>query len=127
MQKEHARLKQVWARVNSERRGKGEPQLLQKAIAADYGVTPGLIGAYVNGHEPIPEKWKIRFAHFLGVPLLELWPDFPYRGLLLTAGVSAGTLELALELSEYDPEAITAVRNMLATTRRKAAPKAIEK
>lgn len=66
------RLRQVW---DAEKRRPGS-KISQKAMAADWGVNASNITQYLNGHIKLNVEAKLRFASYLGKPVLEIWPDF---------------------------------------------------
>lgn len=66
------RLRQIW---DAEKRRPGS-KISQKAMAADWGVDPSNITQYLNGHIKLNVEAKLRFATYLGKPVLEIWPDF---------------------------------------------------
>lgn len=122
MQKDHARLKAAWERVNRERLAQGKPKLLQKALAAEYGVTESNIGHYLKGREPLNDKWKLRFAKFLGLPVWEIWPDYEYRD-VIAKGLPAGAIEFGLEYLDITEEGQQALRGIMKTLPRRQKPR----
>lgn len=66
------RLRQVW---DAEKQRPGS-KISQKAMAADWGVNASNITQYLNGHIKLNVEAKLRFAAYLGKPVLEIWPDF---------------------------------------------------
>lgn len=123
MDKDYIRLRAAWDRVAAEREARKQPKLLQKSLAAQYKVTEGMVGHYINGREPLPIKWKLRFAEFLGLSILEIWPDFPHKK-LLHADLDRDVLEVALEYAEIeDEDQKKAVRAMISALPRRKAPK----
>lgn len=123
MEKDHARLKTAWGRVVAERQRKGLPKLLRKSVAAQYSVTEGLIGHYFNGREPIPIKWKLRFAEYLNLSPLDIWPDFPHKK-ALRADLDRDVLEVALEYAEIaDDKQKESVRSLISSLPKRPAVK----
>lgn len=122
-EKDHARLKAAWERVAAERGARGQPKLLRKSLAAQYRVTEGLVGHYFNGREPIPIKWKLRFAEYLGLSPLAIWPDFPHKKALHTT-LDSDVLEVALDYAEIaDEKQKEAVRKMISSLPKRPAAK----
>lgn len=112
MEKDHVRLNAAWNKIAAERQAKGE-KMLQKQLAAQYGVSEGLVGHYLRGREPIGVKWKLRFADFLKLSVVEIWPDFPHKK-ALNADLDRDVLEVALEYAEIaDEKQKEAVRSMI--------------
>lgn len=66
------RLRQMW---DAEKRLHGS-KISQKAMATDWGVDASNITQYLNGHIKLNVEAKLRFASYLGKPVLEIWPDF---------------------------------------------------
>jgi hypothetical protein len=66
------RLRQIW---DAEKRRPGS-KVSQKAMALEWGVNPSNITQYLNGHIKLNVEAKLRFAAYLGKPVLEIWPDF---------------------------------------------------
>jgi hypothetical protein len=66
------RLRQVW---DAEKQRHGS-KISQKAMALDWGVNASNITQYLNGHIKLNVEAKLRFAAYLGKPVLEIWPDF---------------------------------------------------
>ncbi len=68
------RLRAVW---DAEKRRHGS-KVSQKAMALEWGVNPSNITQYLNGHIKLNTEARLRFARYLGKPLLEIWPDFEF-------------------------------------------------
>ncbi len=96
------RLRAVW---DAEKRRLGA-KVSQKAMALEWGVNPSNITQYLNGHIKLNTEARLRFARYLGKPVLEIWPDFEF------ADIAPG---------ELPPEAlqIAALWTMLPGTSRK--------
>lgn len=122
MQRDHAKLKAAWDRVNRERIAQGKPKLLQKSLAADYGVTESNIGHYIKGREPLNDKWKLRFAKFLGLKVWDIWPDFEYKGVIST-GLPQDVMEFTFDFLELTDESQQQLRSLAKALPRRTKPK----
>lgn len=122
MQKDSARLADTWRREKAKRIAERKPPLLQKDLAHKWGVTEAMVGHYLRGREPLNVKWQIRFAEFLGVPILDIWPDFEHKQ-ILSAGIPADALEVALDYTEITPGGQEALRKMMAELPRRPSAK----
>ena len=113
MQKDYARLAEVWQREKARRKAEGLPPLLQKDLAHKHGVTEAMVGHYLKGREPLNLKWKVWFAEFLETPPWEIWPDFEHKQ-ILSSGLPPDAIEVALDYAEITPGGQEAVRKMMA-------------
>lgn len=69
------RLRAVW---DAEKLRLGRSRVSQKAMALEWGVHPSNITQYLNGHIKLNTEAKLRFARYLGKPVLDIWPDFEF-------------------------------------------------
>lgn len=109
MQQDQARLWSTWTRVKAEREAKGLARISQIELAQKWKVTAPLIGHYLHAREPVPVKWQLRFAEYLGVPVTAIWPDFIHAK-LLQSGLPSDALEVALEYLDLLPPSQQAIR-----------------
>lgn len=116
MNKDSKRLRAAWQAVDKIRKEQGLPRLSQKELAKKYKNSPALVGHYLSGRETLNEKWKIRFAAYLGVPITEIWPDFPHCNF----GVPEYAMKIAFDFLEMDLEGQDVVRRTIAALPRRA-------
>lgn len=69
------RLRAVW---DAEKLRLGRAKVSQKAMALEWGVHPSNITQYLNGHIKLNTEAKLRFARYLGKPVLDIWPEFEF-------------------------------------------------
>lgn len=69
------RLRAVW---DAEKLRLGRSRVSQKAMALEWGVHPSNITQYLNGHIKLNTEAKLRFARYLGKPVLDIWPSFEF-------------------------------------------------
>ncbi len=72
----HSPLYQAWHRVKRYR-----PDISQKELALEWGLTEGAISQYIRGHTELNVEAQLWFARYLEVPVTDIWPDFAFRDL----------------------------------------------
>lgn len=66
------RLREAW------QHGKNAGRYSQKDLAAQWGVTTGLVSQYINGHTALNVEAKLRFSKYMRRPAHTIWPDFEF-------------------------------------------------
>ena len=106
-------LRNEHARINAERRARGQGKLLLKHLAVKYGVTQGAVSQYYRGREPLNTEWQMRFADWLGVSPVKIWPDFPYKG-MFSDDLKPELIPLFRALSDnFNEEQLAAIRQLV--------------
>jgi len=112
-------LRNEHARINAERKSRGLGKLLLKDLAVKWKTSPGLVSQYYRGHEPLNTKWKMRFAEWMGVSPVKVWPDFEHKT-LVTNELSPEMAELVKTLADnFDEDQIDALKALVAATMKK--------
>jgi DNA-binding XRE family transcriptional regulator len=85
----------------------------QKAMALAAGATEGAISQLLKGDTKLTIEWALQFSTYMGVPIVDIWPDFPFRG--ATPGrLSPDEVEIALMFRMLkDPEQKKTLTNLL--------------
>jgi hypothetical protein len=114
-----AALREAWSRVDSARAKAGKARLSRKELAGIYLVTPGMVSHYMRGREPLNIEWQLRFAQYLGLPVAEIWPDFPHKN-IISGLMSPETVELARAIQSLDETEQNAVRLLIHSLAKKS-------
>lgn len=118
VQRDAELLRNAISRVRRERTGKQHPKLAQKDLARKHHVSPGLISQYIRGHEPLNLKWQMRFADWLALSPVEIWPDFEHKR-LVSGQLPPDVVELAQELLEYNEDERAALKTLVRVTKKR--------
>lgn len=46
-----------------------------------WGISPGGVSQYYNGHTELNTEAQLWFARYLEIPVTDIWPDFAFRDL----------------------------------------------
>lgn len=95
------RLRDAWVH------GKHARGYSQKELAAQWGVSSGLVSQYINGHTALNVEAKLRFAKYMKRPAYSIWPDFEFvEAVTMTLPpASEEAARLVAELPEEEQQA----------------------
>jgi hypothetical protein len=116
--KDAALLRDAWERAQKTRIGNGLPRLSQKALAAKHDVTAGMVSHYMTGREPLNIEWQLRFAEYMDLRPITIWPDFPYKNLV---SHDQEAMDLANDLRNLGQSDFDAVQSLVRSLPKKKA------
>lgn len=103
-----SRLRKVWD-AEKARRGSG---MSQKAMALEWGVNPSNVTQYLQGHIKLNVEARLRFAKYLGKPIVEIWPDFEFAS-VAPGDLPSEAIELATRWAALPRQHQDAVRDLI--------------
>jgi hypothetical protein len=74
---------------------KDNRHLSQKVMGLSAGASEGAISQLLSGSTKLTVEWALQFATYMQVPVVEIWPDFPFRS-LVPGNLAPDEVEIAL-------------------------------